>query len=232
MARFGKRRRARTRKRTFKKQRKVARLGTVKRMISSREETKWINGLQNLLTVVDNNPAFLAVNAMTKGTDRTQRIANRISMKKFAFTITMTPAPNGNRPVYLRYLVIMDKQPNATAAPNFQSLFSGSVTPANADEMWKAMYNVNTVPSRYKILLDRNVTSTISGGSVNVAQNTHLRRHAINLRSNTVYADTNTGTINDIQKNSLWLLIVNDWPNGNPNSPLIQVTTQFKYKDA
>jgi len=90
-------------------------------------------------------------------------------------------------------------------------------------------YNLNNVPTRYRILYDKAVVLRQAAGA-NIPVGIY-RRFLIRFKGLRIqYNDGNAGTVADIQKNAVYILAFTDWPLG-ANQPLIGTEFQVKWKD-
>lgn len=215
-----------------RKARKVARVGTVKRMISSMEETKW--------TTFSAAPAPTSaarvdyvLNNVAKGDDRNTRTANKIRMVSLQVRGFIQGAATQLAGVVVRCVIFLDKQANGVA-PTFADLFTDPVAANN----YISPFNPNYVPHRYKILKDKSwktdntVVTQFGVGTGTVAtasQEQRLYNIRIPLKKRTVqYNDGNAGTIADIIGPSLYII----WLTSLTTAPFIAQEVCFKFKDA
>lgn len=223
---MAKRRRTFRRKQTRKgkKARKVARLGTVKRMINSMIEHKWRTQLLNGAASYD-APVALCINQMIKGTARLDRIANTV--RAASLEIGFVAAANKTDST-LRFMVFFDKQCNSAVFP-LNSLFADGV-PASTNVV--SAKNPDFWPSRFTILYDKLVTVGIQGGANDINQEKRWRVR-INLKKTRVqYNDGNAGTIADINKNALWVLVLSDEIASGGFVPNCTADITYRYEDA
>jgi len=210
-----------------RKARKVARVGTVKRMISRSEETKWKHVTnQPVRSGWDGPPNIIKFNEIGKGVDRTNRDGNVIFMKSLELYVTIAANSDPRGVNRCRLLVFLDKQANG-ADPNLKTLFAGydgstafdpstMMTPLNKDYFGK----------RYKLLRDRLLVVGQEGGAADYSNERTFRMNIPLKGVRVQYANTNTGEITDIIKNSLIAVAISDEQVGNqPNLTFKSVLT-------
>lgn len=230
MRRFVKRRRTFKRRKTYKKSRKVARIGTVKRMIHSNEESKWkvvIN--EPVENAYDNPPNLILFNGLNRGVARDQRNGQQVRMVSLELFVTLT-ANSTNRAINrIRMLVFIDKQTNQLG-PGPTQLFAGvTTTPYNSQTMMTPI-SPDFWGKRFKLLRDRTMIVGQEGGAVDYAQE-KTYRFFIPLKGTRVqYADSDTASVTDIIKNSLHAVCVSD--EKVANAPVITFRSVLKWKDS
>lgn len=216
-----------------RKARKVARVGTVRRMISSSEETKW-STFSATPAPVAGTPVDYVLNNLAKGDDRNTRTGNRIRMVSLQIRAIIQPAPVHVEGCCVRLIVFLDKQCNG-AAPTFANLFSDPT----AALQYLSPFNPNTVPSRFKILKDKRwvlnaLTATATTPATGVVSTMSTAQAYTNIiiklkKRFTQYGDGNAGTVADIIKPSLYMLWMTD---AVATAPGISQEVVFRFKDA
>lgn len=212
--------------RKVRKARKVARIGTVKRMISRNEETKWAPYDFLFNTAYDvNTDKLLMMSNNAQGVARSERLGNKITITKFQFFIS-SAAANGifSR---LRFIMFIDKQARATP-PVPSDLLQGQGTIMTANSVQQVL-NPNTVPSRYQILLDRFFTVGIEGGSTNVSQET-IKRYTVRKKITIQYTDGGGSGQAVVQDKVVYGMVISDEVVGS--QPSARITGIFYFKDA
>lgn len=215
-----------------KRARKVATLGSVRRLISASTESKWRSF--DFTTPVDNVTASVdTVNIMAQGDSRTTRTGNRIENVGLRCALTIEPSGAAQQATRVRVMLVMDKQPNGVG------IIGGDLFPTGtaAANRFYAPYNLNTVPRRYKILWDKLFLlrqgvagATAAGMLTQFAQQPIYMRKSFKLKSKTKYNDGNAGTIADvITPNISWVLISSQ---GAGQAPLVSIHYDFIFKDA
>lgn len=234
------RRTTRGRRRGTFKRRKMMRKATrsyVKRSISSSQETKYFSGQVTLTPDTSTGGAKL-FNGLIKGVNRYDRIGNKVDVKSIFMNLAMSgnanPDLDGDVGVRIRIMLIIDREADGTE-PIASEIFADT-TAANYHY---SAYNLDYVPSRYKVLKDKSfilqpyqtkpITGTqgpgISGATIKYWRYRYNFRRMI-----TQYGAGNDGTVADIIKNSLYLLCFSDRPTAR--RPTIGVEWQMRYKDA
>lgn len=160
--------------------------------------------------------SFILMNGIVQGTSAVARIGQRIIIRSIYVTILLygqTIQPYS----MLRFLIVQDKQPNG-AVFTLGSLFEvptagvSTLSPLNYDNM-----------RRYKILWDRHF----------VLNNTEVQEKYIKIYKKVFipveYNINNAGTVADINKNSLYLLLLNT---DNINVPSCTYYSRIRYVDS
>jgi len=221
-----KRKRFRKRRSTFKRKgRKLARVGTVKRMISRSEESKWHVLDTNLNSGYD-GPTFMLVNGISRGADRNAHAGNIITLKSLELRV-FAIANSTQKFNRLRFILLIDKQCNAVA-PDLQQFFATSATLSTNSV--NSPLNPNYWGKRYKLLMDRRATVGTEGGATDVPQERHWK-FTINMKNlRTQYNDLNDATITGIAKNSVCFFAITD--EAIASQPAVRATAVLKWKDA
>lgn len=239
---YGRKRRRTFKRRPFnrRKRRFMYRRPTimsVKRMISRTQESKWITG--SGLSQIDNSsilsdnvttpgpPAgvLVLINGMGNGTARSARIANRIT--PVSYYANFAVSTNAQVEYRVRIILFIDKDPDNALPPNFQDIFTNS-SPA---QIHFSAYNQNNVPSRYKIIKDMIKVGHQYTGISNSSDLLFKIRVRF-ARRNSIYGDTNSGNVTDIEKNAIWLLMATDLEHGGGIYVNVGWQSTFKFKDA
>lgn len=227
--RLGKRKRTTyKRKRSFKKRtnRKIARVGTVKRMMARQEESHWRTITNNVNTGF-NAPDMLLLNGLTKGADRFNRLGNQIHMVSIEMRIVIA-ANSTNRGVNrARLIVFLDKQPNA-GYPTSAQLFA-DVTGAYDTTTMQTPLHPDYFGKRYKLLRDITMTVGQEGGAVDYSQEKTYKLFIPLRRITAQYNDSNVGSIADFIKNSLLAFCISD--ESSTGAPTVTIKSLFRWKD-
>lgn len=224
-----------------RREKKVARVETVKKIISRNMETKWKAGEASgaigydTLSAAPYGGALHILNAMAKGSTRNTREGNVIFMRKIIFNIWYIPQSSATR---IRYILFIDKSDNTggTTSVDMRTFFA--LNPGGAFTASTLMSPLNpqiTNGQRYTILLDRLVdahTDTYNSTLSIYINREYVRRHAINLKNYKVqYNDGNLGTYADITRGALYLFAVSDdIAAGTP--PIFGMSYLLEWKDA
>lgn len=206
----------------------------VKRVVSRMEETKYI------ATEFSQVPSSAAssvnlMNGMGQGVTRATRLANRIRNSSLFLNVTVEPSAGAILGTRVRFMVVLDTQPNGVALAGLDLMQPGTLL-ANA---FYAPYNPNTVPSRYRILLDKQIVmqqgvvaqfTPGTGATTAIAQQPKFFRKRILLKQQTKYNEGVAGTIADINDNALW--VVSFSSQAALFAPAIFIQSTFKFKDA
>lgn len=175
------------------------------------------------------------MNAMVQGVTRATRLANRIRTSSLFLNVTVEPSAGAILATRVRCMVVLDTQPNGVALAGLDLTQPGTLL-ANA---FYAPYNPNTVPSRYRILMDKQILceqgvvaqfNPATGATQAIAQQPAYFRKRILLKFQTKYNEGNAGTIADINDNALW--VVSFSSQAALVAPAIFIQSTFKFKDA
>lgn len=181
-------------------------------------------------------PMILLLNGMTQNTTASTRIGRQITMKHLFLRLRITGpsvfnttvgATVGDARSCVRILLILDRQPNATAV-TLADIFEFST--AN-DTQWISPINLSN-RERFKVITDKTMT-------LNDQRPEMIRKFYKKLYKKVTYNGTNGGSIGDIQTNALYLIVVSDKHSGNTVGqatsqlpPTIWVYSRLRYYDA
>lgn len=230
-------RRRRSRKGT-RKGMKVARVSTVKRMISRNEETKWTSSTFSQSTAYDSPPIpYNLVGFITKGTARNNRDGNVITLKMLKMGISIvaggTAAPVASR---IRLMVILHKDFSGTAPSGtfvgFDPAFLFSVQTIGSGT-YAAPLNPQWVPKVYKVLYDKSWSLSVEDGAAGAGtREERIIRKNIYLKDVKVqYNDSTFGDNRDVTKNCLYFFAISDETVAT-GPPTIFLSWSLTYKDA
>lgn len=213
--RYGKRRRLRKRK--F---RKTATIGSVRRMISRGQESKWIYATPGTSTVT-NATALVALLApsVANGADRDQRNGNKITLAGLEWRVSMdaVTAACRARIVILHYKYALAALPGS----------GDSLSTASAANEYFSPFDPNYVPSQADVMYDRTFQLQIIGGAANVPQKKEVM---IRLRKRipVTYNDLTTAALGAINKGALIFFMYADTATGFAQASNLQ----YRFKDA
>lgn len=201
---------------------RVARVATVKRMISRAEETKYAQTFGASTQVLTGTPTmgFLAP-IIQQGTTAITRIGNRITITRL--NVRFMIAGNNAAASVLRIVLAVDKQPNG-ALPSTAGILFADSTAAN---WWYSGYNPTFVGPRFKILMDRSRSLEVIGGAADYGEKkvmTYTMRKPLHVTFN-----SNAGTIADIVKNGILLFAFTDVA---ASGPFVTFEATYRFKDA
>lgn len=213
-------------RRSFKRRkgRKVARISTVKRMISRREESKFGYSSGGPTAVTTGAPTMAIVfGFMNQGAANTQRIGQKITCHSMQFRLACDCNVAGASRI--RVLIVRDKQTNGALPASAQDWFMDK----NAATSWYSLYDPSTVGPRYEILCDKSRQLNIGGGNAQTPLKSMISWRMKRKPFSVVYNIGNAGTIADINKNSILLCVYTD---AVANGPSYVFDFAAKYKDA
>lgn len=157
---------------------------------------------------------FYLLNGSTKGDDVNQRNGQRIRLRSMFINITTNINSLSTTDVLIRYIIFIDKQPNAAA-------------PVLADVLEDTTYVIQSPmeidnSKRFIVLANQKCAMSING--------VRKMHKSIYKKLNYIvqYNSSNAGTIADITTNSLYLLILSD---DNTNSPSFDFYCRLRYVD-
>lgn len=197
-------------------------VATVRRMISSRQETKTSLKHAGALAVLTTSAQVINMVELKKGSDVNQRTGQRIKINKIDCRVACDASPlNSAR---IRIMVIRDKQADALLPLLAYDWFVDK-TIANAV---LSGYDPNTVGPRYQILKDRTFQLNVLGGA-----NDRTERHEFRLLSFKKHSITfnagNAGDVTDILTGSIYLAVYSD---ATVDGPSFAYTFSYTFKDA
>lgn len=212
---------------TFKrrKARRVARVSSVRRMISRAgppRKTNYITVAPGAVT--SSTPQMFNLTGISQGVTQYTRLGQRVMISRFSVRIPVEANPLAAS--QLRLVLVRDKESLGTL-PSSPGEIMLDTTAAN---WWYSGLNQATVPSRYQILADRLVACNVGYGGA-AAAGTPWRK-LIKLRAKKKMLQTfnilNTGTIADIEMGSILLFAFTDVA---ANGPTISAESFFYFHD-
>lgn len=234
MRRYGKRKRyTGKRKRSFKKTRKAF-TGRVRRIVNRMEETKFITAYAgfNPTSAV---PTIAAYNTMAKGTNRFERLGNRISLTELQFSFRATAAPTIVAGTMLRVIVFYDKQANSVGLIPTTTLGGLFLDPTIAN-WYFALRDPNTM-RRFRAIYDRSfrieanlATNVVAGATTTESSFQVFRRLRLKLKNRlTQFNDNNAALPTDIISPVLYVAMFTDAPGAGV---IVNTEAMIKFKDA
>lgn len=154
------------------------------------------------------------LNGMQLGTDVDDRVGRSIRIKSVQLNLINTQNASASNSI-VRYLLVIDKQPSG-ATPNFSDIL------ATAGNLWSSMRNLNN-RKRFVILKDQFITMN-SGTNNEIGVFEYYKK----LDMHTIYNNTSTGTITDIESNALYLCLISNEPT---NSVAVTGCYRVRYLD-
>jgi len=225
--------RYRSRKRTFKRRsfkrtRRVARVGQVKRMISRNTETKWRQIANDSINTRYGGagPDISILNALEQGTGQAQRVGRQVAMT--SADITLLFVSRQNLFVRCRILIFIDKQSSGMAPVSAAMLFA-AVGTLDAQTLMTPV-NPDLFPSRFTLLRDKTVGVGYENGPTPIAMERTVK-FKINLRKTKVQYTAPEANLAAMSKNVLYLFILSDEA-VTDNQPAVTARTLLRYKDA
>lgn len=172
-------------------------------------ERKYLDSTFN--TTVSTTENFQLLNGMTQGTSGITRTGQSIKIVScfVRFYMTMNSAATTTQ---VRIFILKDSQPNA-AVPTAANLLQDSTNILSP--------LLIAFGRRFKIFYDRMIR--LDTNKLNQELKYYLR-----LRFHTEYGTGNTGTISDISKNSLYIMLVSDQA---VNLPTVQFWARVRFID-
>lgn len=157
-------------------------------------EKKFLDGIQALNT--DTTGSVTALNAMAQGTSQSTRIGNKITMKSLYVRWALGQGTTTATPPIVRVTILYDKQPNATLATLAEiyqvtgsSLTLSPMNMANRD--------------RFIVLMDETYSPAYPYNDTAVTEFADFHKKYLKLNLDTIYNNTNGGTIADINTGAL-----------------------------
>lgn len=213
----------------------VATVATVARMIRRTEEMKYLSETPDPVALSTAGPSLTWLNAMAVGAARYQRAGNRCLVRSIDLRIGLESAANAAAPSRIRCILFVDKQPNGvTMTPSQLFLGAGVAAPAAAN-LWRAPFNPAYVPSRFKVLMDKQVAVEIFGGANNFGERKAVITKRVMIPPSLQQAQWNdgvTGTIADLNKMAYYFLAVTDYSGAGGTTPSLVWSYCTNFTDA
>lgn len=196
----------------------------IDRQILKRQETKFLQLFSGLTAVTTGGPTNAYLLQMAQGTGEQQRVGSQILITAFKFRFAINENLTGQCS-RMRFIIMRDKKPNNTLVPPISDVdWFASKTLANA---WFSGYDIQTVPSRYQVLMDKSVNLNTVGGATDQGQKksfvwNHYKKYKVTFNAN-------AGTPADVTDGQFILAIYSD---AGANGPFYSFEMLMKYKDA
>lgn len=156
------------------------------------------------------------LNGCAQGTTASTRLGRRIIMKSLFMKYVATMAATSTLSTALRFLVVYDKQTNATAP---------TVTDILLSDLFSSPMNLSN-SRRFKVLVDKIVPCIGTAGPQSVAFNIYKK---INLPVE--FNTGSAGTVGDIQTGSVYILCQVSGVNIGVAEPLNNMYTRIRFSD-
>lgn len=242
MRRPFKRRTFKRKRRTYKRASRVARIATVRRMISRSEESKWFQsntGPSNATAFDFADPFCAATTNIVLGDTRVNRQGTQITLNRLELDCRCFLNPAGGAGYVsraaIRVVVFADKANNGvnfsalTAAQQVAFLMADSAT-GNA---YYSALNPIYFPSKFKLLMDKRFVMHVTGGATDTAQLCVWRKFLRVRGMKVQYNDANAGVPTDIQRNAIYIWATTDVGASGLNlQPQLTFSYLMKWKDA
>lgn len=187
-----------------------------KALMSVDTENKYLDFFATATNIINTGTVVL-LNGIDEGSDPTQRIGRSIRMKSLLLrTRTITSDNAAVIAQVMRYMVVLDKQPNGVLA--------------NADEILNDISDNLAVPltpllpanfKRFRVIRDFNVVMNKEG------RNLVVTKHFIRMNIKPRYG-TGGATITDIATGALLLVVLSD-DSVATNAPVSSVYTRLRF---
>jgi len=212
-----------------------ASVATVRRMIRRTEEMKYYSETPAAIALSTTGPSLTWLNSMLVGAARYQRAGNRCLVNSIDFRIGLEAAATSAAPSRIRLICFVDKQVNgAVMTPSQLFLGAGLVAPAAAD-LWRAPFNPAYVPSRFKILWEKQVAVEMMGGSANFGERKAVITKRVKVPKSLQQAQWNdgvAGNIADLNKMAFYFLAVTDYSGAVGTTPSLLYSYVTNFTDA
>lgn len=151
---------------------------------------------------------YFTMNGLSQGTSMSTRIGEKVRFTYLDFHMSFYNSNASGRSNGLVRVLIVREVPADGTSLTLLDLFNA--TTPNSPPV-NSSYNFQTVdfPHRFKILHDQVFPTDVYN---NVNKEIHIRKK---LNFTTSYTRSNTGTIADIDKNSLTCVVITDWTANN-----------------
>lgn len=184
-------------------------------------ERKVVNVFQNTATSVDfNNPFTVLLNPLSQGTSVSTRLGNKVKAVYVDLTVTLQQQLTTAQGLGFARIMLVREKPSLGSAISLNSLL-GYSTP-----YVQSSYNYTNREwdDRFKVYYDKQFAID---GKTYINRVFRIRKR---LGFVTNYARGNTGTISDIDVNSLYLVILTNW--NSANNMYYQYDCNLFYEDA
>lgn len=154
---------------------------------------------------VDTTGSVTALNAMAQGTSQSTRVGNKISMTSIQIRLSFVNGTTTTSAPVIRWMIIYDKQTNA-AAPTIADVLQtvGVLSPMN-------MANRD----RFVILAEETFRpDNTFNDTATVAEYSEYKQRYVKLRLDTIYNNTNGGTVADINSGGLFFIALSNVADG------------------
>lgn len=223
----------------------VPRISTLNKKIKRIEDSIELKYKDTLFSdTVDNAGEVQILNNLSTGVTSSTRLGDEVMATSIQFRGWMVnAADNVNGPNFVRVILFWDRQPNG-GAPTIQADSSSGV-PAVLETQVITAANSTVAPymystqERFRILYDKrftlnsNFAQTTDGAAPDALTEVYpvgiQFKKKIKLNRKVKYLDTNTGTIVDIQTNSLYMALISS---ESANPPTVTIGYRLYYKDA
>lgn len=165
--------------------------------IYKKPETKFYDASLSSTTIDYASPSFVLLNDLVQGTSDTDVIGRNYVIKSIYIRLSMY-MNTGTSQTQVRCMLVQDKECNGTAITSSQLWTSGAGVAAIISPVNQLYVN------RFRILWDK-LYSFSSSGMNNIGIKKFLKL-AVKVNIN----GTNSGTISDIQHNSIYLIFTSD----------------------
>jgi len=192
----------------------------VKRVLDNKIEDKHLFVTTTNDNILDVGNKYL-MNGIRQGTGSGQRVGAKIRLKHFQCKYRLTLAGAAVSGCVVRVILFRDRQTNF-ATPSNTDIFQLSTAVLLPQQMFNTEFR-----QRFKVLYDKRHSIEMSGGSTNIPKQVN---GSINKKLNfTTTYTTDTGTVTDINTNSLYMMVIGSEA---ANFPLILYNSLITYEDA
>lgn len=199
----------------------------VKRSIEGMIENKYVLATANSLAI-DSTPGAVVSPfvAITQGTDRLNRLGNRIKQIGVRMNIQFR---NGNAGAVgtqqVRMIAFIDKAVNGLIFANTDII----ANTATAGNNYLSPLNPNTFPSRFILIKDQIITEPQANATA--LQAGQIRRFYFNLKRHNLIYSANTGTVTSIVNGVFYIYFISDTATAS-SPPNIDYSLMGMFEDA
>lgn len=181
-------------------------------------ELKDIDTDLSAITNFDTTGSVTLLNGVAQGTDFTQRVGRKFNMKSILLRLSIQPGSTATTNALARWIIVYDKQTNATAPAITDIIVAANESAAN---------NLSN-RDRFVIIYDKVVNIGATGSNDN--QRAFFRKYK---RCNMEVTNGGTGsTVGSIQTGALWFVTCGEKAAGTTAPKVLNGTARIRFHDS
>lgn len=197
----------------------TAAMGAAKLVLSLINPEFKYNDFISGANVSNTTAKYHLLNGISRGTDSTNRIGRSIKVKSIEINMYMYASTSATTEMFARFILILDKEPNGLA-PSFGDILQSTSSPTN-------LISPRNLDNRKRFIILKDQLRKFSSSGNNDAQGFEFYKK---MDFHTIYNAGDTGTISDIDSNSLYLCVVGSDPSST-HSPIYNFYSRIRYLD-